>query len=141
MEAITVDTVDTLVTAVIVATEKPLSASAVLRADDLGCRMFHLVGNTASYTWVPVAEVAAPAWSIATATAVENARLALFDRADPHKLESDSELWKLLGDLGAALAFRTDRPIAANVERSVSSVRDVFGLPFLQPTPPTTEEL
>lgn len=139
MEAITIDTVDTLVTAALAATESNLASSAVSRADELGARILRAAGNASPYCWVPVAEVAATAWTPATANAVESARLAFFEQAELADLERDPDLWSLLANLGSALAFRTDRPVSANSVRPVIFVRDVFALPLLPSIPPTVE--
>lgn len=122
----TIDSIDTLVTAAVFTTPTPATVSVPDRADDLGARVLRALGSGDSYTWVPVSDVASATWAPPTASNVEAARLQFFEHVSEDALAADPELWNLLGQLGVALAFRTDRPAARDVAREKSYVRDLF---------------
>lgn len=136
---ISTDTIDTLVTAVIFTTVNEQLQHMPRRADELGERILRLVDQAETYSWTPVAEIAAAHWTPATASNVEAARLAIFDLVTPDRLADDRDLWLVLASLGIALAFRTNRPAASNSTRGPASVTDVFSLAYLWNTPPTME--
>lgn len=126
MSTLTDETLDYLVTALVVTTPSPtLPAEIVTRADNLGQRIRNLKGDASPYAWTPAFDVYRNEWLPSTAHTVEAARLVVFDGILLPALEADEQLWRLLAGLGIALAMALEPLTSADHTRALH-VSDFF---------------